>query len=255
MMRISLVDYLNSKPYAIGLQAIAAARGIEVLLEHPAQCADRLRQQGADLGLVPVALLHDLPDLHVFHGWGIGCLGPVESVCLVSQLPVNQLEQILLDEESRTSNLLIQLLCRDFWKIHPRFSDRQSFHPDMVTGGRGALLIGDRAIAMKHQFEHCYDLGEVWYQHTGLPFVFAVWAGHQILSQDQKEMLDGAFRAGMESIDHIAIQSAPDYPDFDVRRYLRSSIVHEFTDAHQQGLETFLTQSKSIIKNQKLETI
>jgi chorismate dehydratase len=127
------------------------------------------------------ALYHLLPDL------AITCDGPVHSVALFSKRPVEELtgSTVLLSASSRTSVLLLELLCRHRWGVRPQFATARAEAPDLTTLAglphEAVLVIGDAALHLWTQSAYPIrrDLGEEWKQWTGLPFVFAVWAARR----------------------------------------------------------------------------
>jgi chorismate dehydratase len=127
------------------------------------------------------ALYHLLPDL------AITCDGAVHSVALFSKRPVEELTgcTVLLSASSRTSVLLLELLCRHRWNIAPSFATARAEAPDLATLAalphEAVLVIGDAALHLSSQpsYPVRLDLGEEWKDWTGLPFVFAVWAARR----------------------------------------------------------------------------
>jgi chorismate dehydratase len=127
------------------------------------------------------ALYHLLPDL------AITCDGPVHSVALFSKRPIEKLTgcTVLLSASSRTSVLLLELLCRHRWKIEPRFATVRAEAPDLPTLSalphEAVLVIGDAALYLSTRsvYPVRVDLGQAWKEWTGLPFVFAVWAARR----------------------------------------------------------------------------
>jgi chorismate dehydratase len=127
------------------------------------------------------AQYHLLPDL------AISCDGPVHSVVLFAKRPISELNDrtVLLTASSRTSVLLLELLCRHRWLTHPRFATVRAEAPDLdslaALPHEAVLVIGDAALHLSTQTLYPYrvDLGAEWKAWTGLPFVFAVWAARR----------------------------------------------------------------------------
>jgi chorismate dehydratase len=127
------------------------------------------------------AMYHLLPDL------AITCDGPVHSVALFSKRPIETLTDstVLVSASSRTSVLLLDLLCRHRWGIRPRFATARAEAADLATlvalPHEGVLVIGDAALYLStlSVYPIRVDLGEAWKEWTGLPFVFAVWAARR----------------------------------------------------------------------------
>src|SRR5215217_7144760 len=122
-IRISAVNYLNSKPFIYGLENSAIRNEIELQLDIPSVCADKLEENKVDIGLVPVAILPELEEYHIISDYCIGADGEVGSVLLLSEVPLNEIKVIQLDYQSRTSVLLAQILAEKFWKIKPQWMD------------------------------------------------------------------------------------------------------------------------------------
>jgi cyclic dehypoxanthinyl futalosine synthase len=184
-LRVSAVSFLNGRPLYHSLVGDKAptwddgAAMFQIELDLPSVCADRLERGEVDVGLVPVAAYAAHPEWEVVPGIGIGCRGPVETVVVASRVPLEQVERIWLDEASRTSVILLQLILRARG-LSPRLEPAP--HGDgerrIAHGGEhdAALIIGDAAFDLQSRFEHVLDLGDAWFSMTGLPMVFAFWA-------------------------------------------------------------------------------
>ena len=108
--KISLVSYLNTLPFIYGLNHGEIKDEIEIQSDYPSQCADKLKNDKVDIGLVPVALLNELENYHIVSEFCIGSETYVDSVKLYSQVPLSQIEEIVLDYQSQTSVALVQIL-------------------------------------------------------------------------------------------------------------------------------------------------
>ncbi|MCB0670139.1 MAG: hypothetical protein KDC80_30135 [Saprospiraceae bacterium] len=119
---LSAVEYLNTKPFIEGLKRYPFRPPIQITQDSPAQCSEKLSHGRADIGIVPLA---DYPKLMGFRritDWGIAADGPVESVLLVANQPIESLDQIYLDYQSRTSNQLMRILLEEYLDtIHNSF--------------------------------------------------------------------------------------------------------------------------------------
>lgn len=180
--RVALVSYLNTAPFLEGLRAYYDQNEVELLLMPPAACARALRDDLCDCALVPVGALTDFPRLTLLPEFCLGANGAVESVLIVGNGPIENMKTLLRDPESRSSNLLANLLLKHYWQQSVNFGDNAAAFASpesllaALDGQTGAVLIGDKAISWKDHFPYTYDLPEYWQKATGLPFVFAVWA-------------------------------------------------------------------------------
>ncbi len=177
MLRVGAVNYLNTKPLIEGLTQFAP--NVRLSLDLPSKLADQMAAGELDVGLIPVVEFFRAKTYSMVPGCGISSRGPVLSVTLFSRVPWDRIRSVSLDEGSRTSAALTKVLLTS--------RDRQGavpeYHPLPITADPNAtatdavLLIGDRAMkACLPGFEFSYDLGAEWFDRTGLPMVFAVWA-------------------------------------------------------------------------------
>jgi predicted solute-binding protein len=206
-LRLSGVSYLNAHPILHGLLSGLAEDRMHLTLQPPAEIARQLFEDEIDAGLSPVATLAAHGGLEIVPGIAIGCDGPVWSVRLVSECPLAELEEVLLDASSRTSAVLARLCLRELrGGAEPRYCAKpvdEIF--ELVGGTRGGLLIGDPALETERSFRYELDLGHAWKQMTGLPFVFAVWVARPgVLSERDALLLAGSLEAGLRERDKIA---------------------------------------------------
>lgn len=236
---ISMVNYINSSPFGYGLQMIDSDR-FQTMLDSPAACVRKLLAGEAQLGLVPVVAAPELTPTMRLPDWGIACDGAVGSVCVFSQLPIEQLEHIYLDYQSRTSNQLLNILMQEYFDTGAILIDSKPGYEDSIAGYTGGLLIGDRALRSKSKFAYCYDLGAAWKTLTGLPFVFAQWVSTVKLGHTHVEHLNRAFEAGVKAIDQIISREQARFPNIDLHDYLSNKIQHRIDERHHQGLQLFM---------------
>lgn len=194
MLRVGAVNYLNTKPLIEGLTEFAP--GVRLSLDLPSRLADQMAAGELDVGLIPVVEFFRAKNYSIVPGCSISSRGPVLSVTLFSRVPWDQIRSVSLDEGSRTSAALTKVLLATPVSREPTASEsehaharrwlaanRVEYHPLPITADPNAtttdavLLIGDRAMkACLPGFEFSYDLGAEWFDRTGLPMVFAVWA-------------------------------------------------------------------------------
>ncbi len=199
-LRISAVSFLNARPITYGLErALGAANDrIDLSFDLPSRCAERLADGDADLGLIPVgAYAASTEELRIVPGIAIASHGAVRTVLLVGEVPWAEMTEIALDGASRSSAMLLKLLCHERG-LTPRF--REVAHDEVLAaaqGTTGALVIGDAGFEAETRFPHVQDLGTAWHDLTGLPFVYAVWAGRpgavdaEAVAALQKSLGDG----------------------------------------------------------------
>ena len=140
--RIGAVSYLNTRPLLLGVEQSTLMAQIELFKTHPAKIAQDLIDGTIDMGLVPVAIIPLLKEVHLVSNYCIGAEGDVASVCIFSQVPIHQIEKVYLDDQSRTSVQLARILLADFWKKEVEFikADEGYIHNMLLSGCDHVLL-------------------------------------------------------------------------------------------------------------------
>ena len=210
----------------------------------PSECADQLASGDADIGIVPVIEI-GRQGLDYFRGTGIACHGPVRSILLVSKVPFREIRTVATDSGSRTSVMLTRVILAERYGVEPRLISRRADLAPMLGEADAALLIGDPALRVDPAslpFE-TLDLGAEWVAMTGLPMVFAVWAGRKewIQSRYERAFVDSC-RYGLQHIDEIARMEAAarGVTEELARLYLTRHIVFELGDRDYAGMELYL---------------
>ena len=219
----------------------------------PSECADRLADGRADIGIVPSVELNR-QKLEIIRGTGIACDGPVRSILLISKVPFEDIRTLATDSGSRTSVALSRILLAKRYGVEPRLSSQPPHLVQMLERCDAALIIGDAALLLdpaKLPF-HVLDLVAEWSAMTLLPMVFAVWGTRADLPVQDPAPFERSLRFGMEHIDDIVRQehSKLGISEELAREYLTRNIVFELKDREYAGLVTFLEYA-SELENRK----
>lgn len=239
-MRIGVVAYTNTLPLAAGLEAYLP--GAILVRDTPARIASALEAGGLDVGLVPVAALAGEPSWSVVPGLGIAAEGPVRSVLLLSRVAPSRIETLIDDPASRTSNVLARLWLAHRHGVRPRPVEGPGRPEERLRLGDATVAIGDQALYWNGSAAETIDLGGAWTEWTGLPFVFAVWAGPGAGAPGLAQALHRTFEANAERLEVLAREAAPGDParrDL-IESYLRHSIRFRLGPAEDRGLARFL---------------
>ena len=237
-MRVSIVDFLNARPLVWGLLTAPPA-GVEVSRDLPSVCAEKLRDDRADVGLIPSIEFWRIPDLVRIEGLGIAADSEVRSVLLVSKVSREKIRSVRFDPASRTSAALVEILLKRKYGISPERRE---------NGADAELIIGDPALKANLQGRVVLDLASEWRSLTGYPFVFAFWAvRREAWSDDLRKILFDSYRASQSDFDAMVsseIESARDRSGVRLSRamvedYLCHCLHYELTEADERGLELF----------------
>lgn len=249
-MRISAVSYLNTWPLIWGFQH-GPERGLfDFRFDLPAQCAAALESGEADIGLVPTAELDRL-DLDFFPDVGIACEGPVRSILLVSKLPVGSIRTLAVDSGSRTSVALARIILGERYRCFPQVFAHQPVLEPMLAKADAALVIGDPALRIEpaELGMTALDLGEEWVRWTGLPMVFAVWAGRaKNLRVPARDAFVRSWQWGHGHIGEIVSRAEEErgFPEPLAREYLTRHIRYKLGPEHLEGLAKFRALARAL---------
>jgi chorismate dehydratase len=225
----------------------------EITYTVPSACAKALREGAADIGIIPVFTYAQIPNLVIVPDVAIAAKGPVRSILLISKVPIEQIRTVATDTSSRTSVALTQVILTKWFGGKREFVPMDPDLPRMLEKADAALLIGDAALTAKTTGYHVHDLAEIWFERTGAPFVFAVWAVREEALRQTNPALDvaGIFQ---RSRDHglrpncnvvIARDWAPrlGLSEQEIRDYLNKNIYYYLDAPCLKGLKLFFQYS------------
>jgi chorismate dehydratase len=236
------VQYLSTKPLVHGLAA-----GIDLSFDLPSRLADRLTAGRLDVALIPVVELFRHPEHRLVSDACIGCRGAVMSVKLLFRVAPQRVGSVALDEGSRTSAVLAQVLLAERHGVRPRVESLPIGSRASETSADAVLLIGDRALAdatAGGSFQEVWDLGDQWCRWTGLPFVFAAWAARQGVAAERfAGRLEAARDSGLANLAAIAAAEAAPHgltvPQ--CLSYLRDNLHYHLGVREQEAVRAFRT--------------
>jgi chorismate dehydratase len=248
-VRLGAVGYLNARPLVCGLDR---SPRFALRYDVPSECARLLHAGEIDLGLIPSIEYLRGDSYRIVPDVAIASRGPVASVALFTTRPISEVRSIVMDTSSRTSVALVRVLCARLFKIEPAIEGHSPDLNAMLDRGDAALIIGDKALVWDPGVEReiqKIDLGEAWTSLSGLPFVWAFWAGPAgVVTADDVSALQKAREAGVEQSDTIGREYFRDVPQHRElgARYLRDNIKYYLGAEERAGLELFYRYAAEI---------
>jgi chorismate dehydratase len=218
---------------------------MDLQLDIPAVCAQKLIDNTVDIGLIPVAVIPLLKEHHIVSSYCIGSNDKVDTVKLYSHVPLEEISTIYLDYQSRTSVMLAKVLCKHYWNIQPAFINAQAGYETTIKGKDAAVAIGDRCFALNGTFPFEYDLAFEWKTHTKLPFVFAAWVSNKKIDEDFISKLEAAMQYGIQHT-RDAINEANISDKAMIETYLTQRINYDLDEGKKQSLHLFLDLIKQL---------
>lgn len=247
-IRVGAVSYLNTRPLIEDLTRFSP--DIDLSLDLPSRLADQMRVGELDVGLIPVIEYFRSGEYTMLPNIAIASRGPVLSVTLFSKVPWNQIQTLSLDIGSRTSAALTQILLQKRYGVRPEVNplpihqDAENLKTDAV------LLIGDRAMkACLPGFEYAFDLGQEWFDWTGLPFVFATWAVRKGVELGETE--EAFYRAKRHGLSRVGVIAQRESAALELdagfcRRYLNHIIQFDLGSREEAGLRHFYSLASEL---------
>jgi len=240
-LRIGAVSYLNTKPLVHGLAE--QLPDDELLFDYPSRLAERLAQASLDIALIPSIELAEHPEWEILSDACIGCVGPVLSVKVMFRVPPAEVRSLALDEGSRTSAVLAQILLSQLHGIRPELSCLPLGSSPEQAEADAVLVIGDRAICNDdRQFVEVWDLGAEWCRWSELPMVFAMWVARpNVATAEVATALCAARDSGCRHLREIAHEQSVEMqlPLELVERYLCRNLHFHLGPEQLRGLELF----------------
>lgn len=247
-VKIALVSYSNTLPFLYGIQKDEALLNqVDLRLEYPSKCADLLKTGKVDVSLIPVIEIPNIPQANIIADYCIGSIGKVNTVMLYSDRPIEKIQSIALDYQSRTSIMLVKVLAKYFWNINVQYEETSEGYIDYISGTKAGVVIGDRTFGVGNTFAYKYDLSLEWEKFTGLPFVFACWVSTKPLTESFQKQFNSALEFGLNQKESsIEAFPNPETSRNSLKEYLNENISYPF-DAHKkEALKKFLSLSKNL---------
>ncbi len=243
-IRITAVSYINTYPFLYLLSKLNSPL-FELSVDYPAECARKLIANKADIGLIPVATLGSIPNGKIVTDYCIGADGAVNTVALLSNTSIDNIDTIYLDYQSRTSVNLMRLLAKEYFNRQFIWIDtKPGFESHTLKDNEAMVVIGDRVFEIESRFRYKYDLPEEWKRHTGLPFIFAAWITNKDIPEHITDTLNNCFKnieqSFEKSIDKYHTNSSIDKTT--VINYLRNDIVYRKSTDMERAMHLFITK-------------
>ena len=250
-----MVSFLNTLPLIDGLESL---NELAMVPSVPSCLINQLLTGESDIALCSsIDYQHTDQPLRIVRDAGIlGCDGPTLTVRLYASQPIHTLKEIFCDTDSHTSIVLMQILMREMYEIDPTITAYDA--REHVANNKplewppAMLLIGDKVVTDSPpavRYPHQLDLGSAWANHTGLPFVFAMWLACENANLEAVHYASMAIehqrRYNSHRLESIASQHAPQrgWPLDLARTYLTSHLSFEWTEDRQAGLELYFDKA------------
>jgi chorismate dehydratase len=248
-IRISAVKYANTYPFIYGLTESGFDKKVILETDHPADCAAKLINRKADIGLIPVASLPLVKEYHIISDYCIGASGNVRTVLLLSNCQFEEIETIYLDYRSRSSVTLSKVLAKNFWNREFRWMNTsKGFDFRNIGLHEAVVIIGDQCFEYEKSFRYKIDLASEWKDFSGLPFVFACWTSNREIDKDFVADFNKSLNLGVSNIEKVVKKfgnSGTITGDI-LQKYLTENIEYNLDEKKRRGMELFLELMKKL---------
>lgn len=247
--RVCAVSFLNTVPLVWGMLHGEQRDLFDLRFAIPSECANRLADGRADIGIVPAVELNR-QRLYILRGTGIACRGPVRSILLISKAPFSQIRSLATDSSSRTSVMLARIILSKKYGAEPELLSHPPDLSSMLQTCDAALIIGDPALLLDPAAlpYRVLDLGDEWTRMTGLPMVFAVWAARPTSPAHDPAPFLASLRFGQDHLEDIVREYHPRVGISAelARAYLTRHILFELGEQEYKGLSLFLKYASEL---------
>jgi chorismate dehydratase len=240
-IRISAVSYLNTLPFLYGINNSIFSQKPLFELDIPSICARKLISNQVDIALIPVAAIPFVENPIFISNYCLGAFKRVKTVLMFSDVPLDKIESVLLDYQSRTSVNLVKILAEKHWNIYPEWLSANEGFENEIKGNRAGVIIGDRTFRIFKDYQFVFDLSMEWYSFTGLPFVFAAWVANKEIHGGFIEEFNQSLQYGLDNIDSVVEEYFQKFPSslIDLKDYLNNNISYTLDDEKKKSMKLF----------------
>ncbi|MDH4184483.1 MAG: menaquinone biosynthesis protein [Nitrospinota bacterium] len=246
---VGLHDFMNSRPLLHPIRHGLLEVPFRLVTATPAALAGMFAAGELDIALIPSIEYARIPDAVIIPSVCIASLGKVETVLLFSDMAMEDIESVAVDPKSRTSVAMLQIIFRERFGKDVTIVKGIEADPEMLLKDADAgLVIGDSAAMVKREAHVVWDMGELWYQYSGRPFVHAALCGHRGQRWDAAmKALEEIKRLGMEHRELIARQEGKNPEETrTILEYLTSRIFYDLGENELDGMRFFLEEAKKM---------
>ena len=176
----------------------------------------------------------------------------MRTVSILSDVPVDEIENLYLDYQSRTSVLLAKILCRKYWKIEPNLIDAFPGYEEKIKGRTAGLVIGDRVFTEDKKHQYVYDLGKAWKDFIGLPFTFALWVANKRLPAEFQANFKRALGFGVENRIKALETYQGNIPKSELVKYFKHRISYTFDSEKDKAFHKYIHLAEPFLKIDKV---
>lgn len=259
LIKLGSVSFLNAQPLTYAIEHDLVDHEFDLIQTPPSELSVKLHAKEIDLGLIPVAELLKRDYYKVVPEISISSVGKVDSVILIAKKDINDIRTVAVDKRSQSSTALLRITLEKFYKLSPTYESRDIDKEDFLDGVDAAMLIGNSGLIECYKIDNpykIYDLGEIWTDETGLPFVYAVFAGHKdVILGNSIDSLIQSKNYGLGIVDNISqIESKKLGIDYDIcYKYLTERIKYDLGNEEIKGIIKYSELLQELDQAQKIE--
>tara|TARA_Y100001936_G_scaffold37387_1_gene35536 strand:+ start:1229 stop:2020 length:792 start_codon:yes stop_codon:yes gene_type:complete len=248
---LGTVPFINCHPlnYAID------SSSLKLLYSVPSNLLNLLKKEKVNLSLLPIADHIENSSIYSLENKCISSIGKVDSVILISNTELKNIENLYLDTRSKSSNLLTRIIFNEFLDLAPNLKTFSPSKNIKIENNSGYVVIGDLGLEITYASPiglKIYDLGEIWFNETNLPFTFASYNYIEKPNSILIKNLENSYNDGVKNINHI-VENIYENKLINlekkiIEKYLSERIVYEFSKKHKEGIDLYMKLARNIIE-------
>ncbi|MBI4666894.1 MAG: menaquinone biosynthesis protein [Nitrospinae bacterium] len=255
--KVGFHDFLNSRPILHPFRHGLVDMPFELVIDTPANLAERFHGGELDMALIPSVEYGLSPDAVIVPVVCIASLGRVETVLLFSEMGIEDIESVSVDPKSRSSVAMLKILFKEKFGRDITIVKGGENPAHMLRAADAGLVIGDAAFGVDREKYVVHDMGELWYQYSGRPFVHAALCARRGAKWPSAiKAIETAKEEGKNHRELIARQEAKGLVSAETYlHYLTERIYYDLGKEEKSGLEFFLSAAKAqgLVKRDTLE--
>jgi len=240
---IGLTDALEYLPLIYGITHNLIDHNFGIRFGNIVENANRLREGEIELGIISTldyALKKET--WQIVPHLCISSTRKIKNVQLFFKKGLKDIRKIAVDKNAASEAILLKILMREKFLISPDFIMMEADLEKMLSDTEAALVVGDQALNYFDANPNRLDLNDEWMDLTGLPFVYAFWAGRDMtITPDDLKMLLSSFKLGINNLEKISKDYAKKHQKnwAFYNEFFTQNISYSFSDEEKDGLNEF----------------
>lgn len=172
----------------------------------------------------------------------ISSIQKIKHVQLFFKKGLKDIRKVAVDKNAASEAILLKILMREKFLMSPDYIEMEPDLEKMLLNAEAALIVGESSLNYYRTHRNRLDLNEEWLDMTGLPFVYAFWAGREILiTSDDLNVIQSSFDLGIKNLEKLSKDYAQKHQEdwAFYHDFFTQNLSYSFSDQEKDGLNEF----------------